>query len=403
MNNVNELWSKRFKEYNNETKRYLKYMLNDHLKFVLIFAIGGGAYYYQQWLATLSSSFRGEWIIALLLGLIVTRSPIATFFKQPDLVFLLPMEEKLKTYFRKSATASFVLQLYSIIIGVAVLSPLYMKMTGNSFNAILLLFVLLLVIKALNMSMQWSSNYFQEPSSRWVDLIVRFMLNMAFIYLFVLNAYPLFIVAVGVLLVALTAYYRALTKKKPLPWEQLIELEERRVRFFYRMANMFTDVPHVKERVKRRKYLDVFLSNIPFAASASYRYLYTRSFLRAGDYLGLFLRLSVIGIALGWFIPFLYGKIIVTILFVYLTGFQLMTMWKQYDLKLWTRLYPVSSDVRLRSFLQLLKGILLLQTVVLSLVLLFTNVMAAIITLVIGVLFSIVFVNTYVKRRVQFK
>ncbi|UNL85561.1 ABC transporter permease [Priestia koreensis] len=403
MNNVNELWSKRFKEYNNETKRYLKYMLNDHLKFVLIFAIGGGAYYYQQWLATLSSSFRGEWIIALLLGLIVTRSPIATFFKQPDLVFLLPMEEKLKTYFRKSATASFVLQLYSIIIGVAVLSPLYMKMTGNSFNAILLLFVLMLVIKALNMSMQWSSNYFQEPSSRWVDLIVRFMLNMAFIYLFVLNAYPLFIVAVGVLLVALTAYYRALTKKKPLPWEQLIELEERRVRFFYRMANMFTDVPHVKERVKRRKYLDVFLSNIPFAASASYRYLYTRSFLRAGDYLGLFLRLSVIGIALGWFIPFLYGKIIVTILFVYLTGFQLMTMWKQYDLKLWTRLYPVSSDVRLRSFLQLLKGILLLQTVVLSLVLLFTNVMAAIITLVIGVLFSIVFVNTYVKRRVQFK
>lgn len=403
MNNVNELWSKRFKEYNNETKRYLKYMLNDHLKFVLIFAIGGGAYYYQQWLATLSSSFRGEWIIALLLGLIVTRSPIATFFKQPDLVFLLPMEEKLQPYFRKSAATSFVLQLYSIIIGVAVLSPLYMKMTGNSFSAILLLCVLLLVIKALNMSMQWSSNYFQEPSSRWVDLIVRFLLNMAFVYLFVLNAYPLFIVAVGVLLVALTAYYRALTKKKPLPWEQLIELEERRVRFFYRMANMFTDVPHVKERVKRRQYLDMFLSNIPFVASASYRYLYTRSFLRAGDYLGLFLRLSVIGIALGWFIPFLYGKIIVTILFVYLTGFQLMTMWKQYDLKLWTRLYPVSSDVRLRSFLQLLKGILLLQTIVLSLVLLFTNVIAAIITLVIGVLFSIVFVNTYVKRRVQFK
>jgi len=61
----------------------------------------------------------------------------------------------------------------------------------------------------------------------------------------------------------------------------------------YRIANMFVDVPALKERVSRRKWLDFVLSMI--GEKRTYLYLYTRTFLRSGNYFGLYMRLLVIG------------------------------------------------------------------------------------------------------------
>ncbi|PAF11597.1 hypothetical protein CHH61_26455, partial [Shouchella clausii] len=65
-------------------------------------------------------------------------------------------------------------------------------------------------------------------------------------------------------------FFTMKSRDKGLKWEYLIDQEERRMTSFYRLANMFTDVPKLKDRVKRRKWLDWLLSGIPFKQDATF-------------------------------------------------------------------------------------------------------------------------------------
>ena len=51
----------------------------------------------------------------------------------------------------------------------------------------------------------------------------------------------------------LYVYYKQQTKEKGLKWEFLIEQDESRMTSFYRLANLFTDVPKLKNQVKTEK------------------------------------------------------------------------------------------------------------------------------------------------------
>ena len=108
----------------------------------------------------------------------------------------------------------------------------------------------------------------------------------------------------AVILLGLYLYYKQQTKEKGLKWEYLIDQDERRMTSFYRLANLFTDVPKLKNRVKRRKWLDSLLVRIPFRQDQSFPFLFTRTFLRSGDYWGLFVRLTLIGAGAIYFLTF---------------------------------------------------------------------------------------------------
>ncbi len=100
--NSTALWKERFRHFLQEVRTYSKYVFNDHLKFIFVFIIGAGAYYYQQWLQTLTPSFPTALVMAVLLGFVLTAGSIQTLLKEADLVYLLPVEQKLKPYFTKA-------------------------------------------------------------------------------------------------------------------------------------------------------------------------------------------------------------------------------------------------------------------------------------------------------------
>ena len=79
--NSKELWKERFRHFLKEIRTYGKYVFNDHLKFIFVFIIGAGAYYYQQWLQTLTPAFPISWVMAILLGLVLTTGCIQTLLK----------------------------------------------------------------------------------------------------------------------------------------------------------------------------------------------------------------------------------------------------------------------------------------------------------------------------------
>ncbi|HFJ9277969.1 ABC transporter permease [Bacillus cereus] len=399
--NSTALWKERFRHFLKEVRTYSKYVFNDHLKFIFVFIIGAGAYYYQQWLQTLTPSFPAALVMAVLIGLVLTAGSIQTLLKEADLVYLLPVEEKLKPYFTKAFLFTFMIQLYIIAIVAAALAPLYfqqMKQTGAGYIWIVLAFV---IVKAWNLFVAWEKSFLTDQNIQRADWFIRFILNGLFVYFLVERTSVLFIGGIVLLMVLYLAIMHQMVKGKPLNWEYLISEEGKKMMLLYRIANMFVDVPALKERVARRKWLDFILSII--GEKRTYLYLYTRTFLRSGNYFGLYVRLLALGGVILYFIPFLYGRFIVSLIFLYLIGYQLLTLWKHHRMKIWLDLYPVGGEEKKKDFLTLLNAILIIGSVIFTVIfaLATKDFMMTGILLIVSILFSIGFVYQYGAKRIE--
>ncbi|HEY2422425.1 MAG TPA: ABC transporter permease [Neobacillus sp.] len=397
-----KLWKERASGRVKDLSRYLRYILNGHLMIVLLFLIGGAAFYYQKWIETLSNEFPAEIILATLIGIFLTYSPVYNFLLEADQVFLIPLENKLKGYFLRSGVTSLVFQGYILIMVLAILMPMYAHVSSTGFRSFIPFIVVLLVAKAWNLAASWRIHYFVQSSVTTLDMFVRYVINVLFCYLLFKQANVLFLLAIVVIMVFYYRYFSVRTNKMGLKWDLLIAQEEKRIASFYRLANLFTDVPKLKDTVKRRKWLDLFINWIPFSQEKTYLYLYSRTFLRSADYLGLFIRLTVIGALALYFISFGWGQIGISILFLYLTGFQLLPLWNHHQNKLWVDLYPVPSKFKSMAFHLVLMVILTIQAAIFALFIFIKGeINIALLALLAGAGFNYIFVYFYSKNRLK--
>lgn len=396
------LWKKRFGEFTKETGRYLRYIFNGHLVIVFLFLLGTGAYYYQEWVATLDSDFPVAIIMAAVIAFFLTYSPIYTFLQEADKIFLLPLEKRMTGYFQRSLFVSLGFQTYILLITLAVFMPMYVQVTGGAFKDFFVFLGLLVLVKGFNLVVRWKVQYYIETNVHRVDALVRYCVNAVFLFLLFSGASLLLVLIVVAIMALLYFYYRNQTEQKGLKWEQLIEAEERRMTTFYRIANLFTDVPKLKDRVKRRRWLDWLTSWIPYGQSKTFTHLYLRTFLRAGDYFGLFVRLTLIGVVALYVLSYGIGQVLIAVLFLYLTGFQLLPLWNHHQYKLLVQLYPVKKSLKRQSFNNLMLIILLLQTSLFSLTILVKgDELVSLFTLVTGAVFTWFFTYLYNNNRLQ--
>lgn len=396
-----KLWRERFARFSKELSRYLRYIFNGHLVVVFLFLVGTGAYYYQEYVKKLEPDFPAALIMAVVLGVFLTYSPIYTFLLEADKIFLLPLESRLGSYFKKSIAISFVVQLYLLLMVLALFMPMHVQVYQGSFNSFFTFLLLIGVMKVWNLLSHWQVLHLVQASFHRTDSIGRYVLNSLFLYFMFSNQLLLMAITL-VMLILLYVYWRNVTKESGLKWEHLIDLEEKRMTSFYRIANLFTDVPKLKDRIKRRKWLDWLFGWISFRKENTYLFLYTRAFARAGDYFGLAIRLTVIGAGALYLVSFGLGQILVVLIFLYLTGFQLLPLANHHQNKIWVTLYPIEDQMKNKAFQQLLFGILLFETVILVLVLMVKGAyLIGLIALASGIAFSVYFVFSYSKIRLK--
>lgn len=397
-----KLWKDRAVHRLKELGVYLRYIFNGHLVIVLLFLLGMAAFYYQNWVRTLPVDFPAEMIMAVIFGLFLTYSPVYNFLLEADQVFLLPLEDRLKGYFLRSGLTSLIFQGYILLMVLAAFMPLYARVSENGFRSFFFFFVLLLVIKAWNLAVGWRIQYYVETSVHLSDSVVRYFLNAASAFLLFSQANVLFLFVFTLIFTAYYRYFYIKTKSIGLKWDILIGQEEKRMASFYRLANLFTDVPKLKDTVKRRKWLDIFINQITFSQEKTYHYLFSRTFLRSSDYLGLFIRLTVIGAIALYYISFGLGQVLLAVLFLYLTGFQLLPLWNHHQNKLWVDLYPVAQKNKKAAFHFILMVIMVIQSLLFTLILAAKGEwMTSIYVLVSGVLFSYLFIYVYSKNRLK--
>lgn len=367
MNNMLDIWQSRLQEHIKETRMYMKYMLNDHLVIVLIFFIAGAASWYSKWIRDIPAHFPSFWVMAVLFSLVLTGSYVRTLLKEADLVFLLPLEAKMEPYLRQAFVYSYVSQLFPLIALSLVAMPLYFAVTpGASLVSYAAVFVQLLLLKAWNQALEWRMTFQNDRSMKQMDLVIRFAANTLVLY-FVFQSVYVYALVIYIIMAALYLYVSSAAKGKTFKWESHIEYELRRKQRFYRIANLFTDVPHLKKQAKRRAYLDFLLRFVPFEQRKTFAYMFARAFLRSSDYLGIQVRLTVIFALIMMYAsasPMIAG--ILTVFTVFITGIQLLPLFGHFDHLALQELYPVKKEAKLKSYFSLLKTALSVQALLMA-------------------------------------
>ncbi|CAM3942714.1 ABC transporter permease [Alkalicoccus chagannorensis] len=342
MRDAASLWSSRVREYWTLAVKYLRLIANSGFVFTLYLLFLFGSIYYGEFLEWLPEAFPAVLFFTLLFTLLLTRGRVRTFLKEADLVFLLPMESRMKSYFRASFRYSWMMETFWLFLAMFVLLPLFLDRIAGDFGTFMLVLGSLSLLKLWNLAAG-----FQEmrlPDDRQVTLhkAGRLLLNGAAAWAVFSQSLVLSAAAAAVFAAAWFAWFRPI--RYPLAWGRLIAVEMNTVRMFFRIANNFTDVPHLKQHVKRRNWLQFVLRRPPFRPGSVYRYLFGRAFLRAGDYLGIYARLTFIGILFVTAVEPWWGSAVAAALFAFMTLLQLETLHRHFDTMDMVSLYPVPPE-----------------------------------------------------------
>jgi ABC-2 type transport system permease protein len=358
--NLDSIWKKRQHMHLKKFSRYSKYIFNDHFVLVLLFLMGALAYQYSEFVKTITPDFLlGKLLIVILFSGSIFIGKLATFLEPADQVFLLAKEKEWGSYFRKAKKYSLILP--SVLLFFLAAAAMPMLFAGRTIGAIdfLPIYATLILLKSIHLDLQeWGLKIGERKVQRKNNLYLFGAAIFSFSIAIFFNPW-----VAPVLVTLYTMFLRkkvqvAFEARYPLyQWERMIASEEQRKARINRIINLFTDVPQVQSKAKRRKYLDALL-RLAGGDSNPYRYLFARAFIRGTDYSGLFFRLAGIGALLLLFTPSAEFSLGLSLLFLYLTGFQLLPLYFHFNENVMYRLYPARQAEKFAGFKRLLGSLL---------------------------------------------
>lgn len=297
---MNDIFKKRRSIYYTQNLKYLRYVFNDHFVLFILLAIGVLAVQYARFLQQDQLNTTEKIVVLIVVSTVsLLIGKLATFIEEADAVFLLAKEEEIKKELqlaiRRSLILPVVVSVTLVVISIPALQfPIYID---------LIWLMLLIVIKGI-------------------------------LFTFKVNRF---------------------SPKGNLEWSALTKYEDNRQARLLKIYAMFTNVKGLTTGAKRRKYLDFLL---PRHASGVYSYLYSRTYLRTGDYFGLTLRLLLIALIGIIFIPSFVTILIFITVINYLLLFQFLALREAYIYQPLLKVYPTVSSLAYRALKRLVLNII---------------------------------------------
>ncbi len=370
MKNLHDVWSRRLHKYTIEVQNYLKYIFTGHIAVVLLFALGAAGFAYSEWIQDIPPEFPAALLLAVLFGLLLAISPPSTLLKEADSVYFLPLESKLDEFIKPALKWTFLSQLYLPIVVFIVSLPMVNAIYGLPSSYLIGFPILLLLIKWWNIQTEFAFRKQGAGEKVWMDRLVRFLLVGFFVYFYVEEQ---LIVAVLVLFMIIF-YGKWIGRKaigKPFAYDHFISLEENRMLRFYQFANYFTDVPHLKGKIKARSWLNWIYRFIKPGPRNAHLYLILRTFIRSDELFYLWVRLTAIIMVGTWFIPFQIGVALFAGALAFATVIQIwqgLTHTQHFRMD---NLFPLTKFSRQLAVRKLIMAMQLLQSIAAAVVLLF--------------------------------
>ncbi len=401
---LNELFKKRQTDYIKELMRYGRVIFNDHFVLILLLLVGAGGYVYSNYLETLAfDALEPRIFVAFLYYLAVSMGSVNLLLEPADQIFLLPKELAFKEIFKKMTALSFLRSLASVALIAIVTWPIFVATVGAPTSHLFFVFLALASLKGLNLFVKILP-FFEKDSEKLLktNIAIVAIKLITILYLVFFN-----IVGASLLIFALAAGigFRFFTDKwfsaQLFNWSAMIEAEEKRMQRVYRFIGMFATVPNIETSIKRLPWLDPALEWLSKRKPTAPYYYLLRTTARNSDYSMLVIRAAVVGALLLAVTGTLVVSSLLLLLFLYMIGFQLISLVSEIERVPQFKLYPIAQATKEEAVYRLIFQVLLVVSVLLSLASTLQLGVEGLLLLPIGVIFAYLFSRIYAPHRVQ--
>lgn len=403
VNEMDELYSRRRRDYLNQVFKYLRYVLNDFFVLSVLFALGGLGLSYSDYIRGLRQSGSPWYAAPLCIAVIVAIlqfGRLGTLLKRADAVFLLAREEGMPGYLRRGLASSFAFGAVVVVCAGVVLVPFMMFACGLTKIDIVLVISAMVLFRLFMLLIEAAGMYDERFTQPVVRLCLRLLLPAASLSLaFLANAVPAPVIAAAAVII-LARRLGKLEQSCLFRWNYAIEREADRMMGLYRFFNLFCDVPYVSVKARRRRFLDRFLPGPD--GSHPYRYLYVRGMVRSGEYSSLAVRLTVLGCLVLLFLDTWLAPAMAA-LFLYMLGFQMIPLASGYDEIVFMHIYPAGLNQRFSDFRSVLRTLMLAVTCIFTVFCLIgtKSPVMALAAFSAMVLVTLVLTGGYLRRRIE--
>ncbi|WKT77026.1 ABC transporter permease [Lysinibacillus fusiformis] len=366
MKNLRDVWSSRFMHYIGEVQKYMQFIFTGHIAIVLVFLIGAGGYQYSEWLKVVQTDFPAEILIAVFIGVLLAFSRPTTLLREPDQVYLLPLESKMSLYFSKALAWTFWSQVWIVAIVYIVSIPLLKAVTDLTMIDIWSILLLVIVLKYISVRGEFSYRYSERGQMVWVDRLIRAIIFASAVYMG-LQAQLLLTIVATVISVIYIIVFRKKSVGEPVPYEHFVKLEQNRMMSFYRFANYFTDVPHLHGSIRRRGWMDWLYKFVPYGKNNAQKYLVFRTFVRTDDHFYLWLRLTAISAVIAAFVDIPIVTWIVAAALSFATTIQLKQALLSSGEFRMDMLFPLPDNARRLAVKQIVRIAMITQAIIVGL------------------------------------
>lgn len=362
MHKFDDLWPTRRRRHLLKQGKYLQYVFNDHLMIALIFLAGALAYWYSQRLRLITTPvWWGPLVLLPILLLSLTIGRLTTLLRPADQVFLLPAEHELRSYLNHARIYSLLVPFIAILAIVGVLTPFALRATWINWWNWLLVLVALLRLKDVQLSIQLAERYDFEPSLKRQWEFIFWSFSTVGILVGVYGWGWLFALLTLVASIFAQVWLAHQLVSRHLLWQNAIAQESQRQSVINRFYNLFVDIPGISGKIKRRRWLDGVLKLIAGKNSTAYQYLYSRALIRRTEYGNIWLRFCIVSLLLIFVIRQPVILLLILLIFLFLTGYQLLPLYHHYDHHALTQIYPIDPHKQRHAFSKLLRQTLLVE------------------------------------------
>lgn len=364
---VRDMFKKRTYEYYRRIGKYLKYVFNDHFVIALMILTGALGFTYSDYVETVApSDLLPRLLLIVIIYSVLPIGGIRTLIEPADGIYLLPLEKQMAPIMRRHLLVSGLF----LSAGMAVIATLTMPLmgaldiTGRAYSLSWL--AVLICLKLIDLLVQFHS--FQSDS---LSLIRTINIGRHVLILGTLGV-SLFLSLWTGLILALAGFLGLLylvfsySREKLWNWDRMIDVEQKRVQGIYRLINLFIETPYGQNKVKRMKGFDPLISIIS-SKTDPHMYYISRVFIRQTAFSGLYVRLLAIGLIVIFFTPILWLRTLVSVLFIYLIGFQLLPLKQVLDESVHFKLYPYTNTDKIKAIQKLLNSALIVTSIIFSL------------------------------------
>lgn len=362
MNKARQLFYDRKARNDKEVAYYSKFIFNGHFIVFLTIAFGALMLQYSQLLKNLPDNINYNLIIAVILAAL-TVTPLRTFMKSADSIFLLNFERDMAPYFKQAIIRSGSLRTLLFIVMGGLLAPLYMERTalvvGYICAIVLGVWMIYsgLVMRHLMMKLGITNGY--------ISLLI-FLMALSGIYTS-LEGLPITIISIILFTLGLIYLFNKNAAHRLLNFDHYIDYEHQLYQAQNKLINMFTDVKGMKDKAVRRRYFDALLPRKSHYTKAHmFEYLFIRNFVRSNDSMWIVVRLIAVGCILMWLVHQYVVGLIIGLFFSYAIIMQASQFYKMQAFSLWPKVWPTPESLVLQGFRKFMRKLTIVTTTVIT-------------------------------------